>query len=250
MLGDRREQLTQLRRHVRLVQRQAASVVLGRDRDVVLEAVGGLRRLAAVRALERAPGCARRRCARRPRASPYPVRRRGSPPSRRRFASRARASRRRQEDAACFARVLRHAWGLPPWWRHLSGFRSDVYWWEPDGRVARSSPGDGIYFMACVHPDGHHTVFWGGSEGRPRLWIADGSSAPEALTDNRRSARFPAYSADGRTLQPRPICGPGWSASHRALDARGARGSRARNGVVTFDVSHTLERTRCPSRPI
>ena len=89
---------------------------------------------------------------------------------------------------------------LPPWWRHLTGFRSDVYWWEPDGRVARISPGDGIYFMACIHPDGHHTVFWGGSEGRPRLWIADGSSAPEALTDDRRSARFPAYSADGRTL--------------------------------------------------
>jgi TolB protein len=89
---------------------------------------------------------------------------------------------------------------LPPWWRHLSGFRSDVYWWEPDGRVARISPGDGIYFMACVHPDGHHAVFWGGSEGRPRLWIADGSSVLEALTDSRRSARFPAYSADGRTL--------------------------------------------------
>jgi TolB protein len=89
---------------------------------------------------------------------------------------------------------------LPPWWRHLSSFRSDVYWWEPDGRVSRISPGDGIYFMACVHPDGDHTVFWGGSEHRPRLWIADGAGAVEAITDGRRSARYPAYSADGGTL--------------------------------------------------
>ena len=116
---------------------------------------------------------------------------------------------------------------LPPWWRHLTGFRSDVYWWEPDGRVARISPGDGIYFMACIHPDGHHTVFWGGSEGRPRLWIADGSSAPEALTDDRRSARFPAYSADGRTLA--------YSAStHPSETVRRLR----RDSTATGPVSH------------
>jgi TolB protein len=85
-------------------------------------------------------------------------------------------------------------------WRHLDRFRADVYWWEPDGRVARVSPGDGVYFMACIHPDGGHTVFWGGSQGRPRLWMADGSGTMESLTDGRRSARFPAFSADGRTL--------------------------------------------------
>src|SRR3954464_9574814 len=40
----------------------------------------------------------------------------------------------------------------------ISNFTSDVYWWEPDGRVVRLSPGDGIYSMACVHPDGDHAV--------------------------------------------------------------------------------------------
>src|SRR5689334_842701 len=83
---------------------------------------------------------------------------------------------------------------------YLTRFRSDVFWWEPDGRVVRASPGDGIYFMSCVHPDGDHVVFWGGTEGRPRIWIADGTGAFDAVTDGTRSARFPAYSLDGRFL--------------------------------------------------
>jgi Tol biopolymer transport system component len=82
----------------------------------------------------------------------------------------------------------------------LNRFRSDVFWWEPDGRVIRVSPGDGIYFMACIHPDGGHVVFWGGTGGRPRIWIADGAGGFDALTDGTRSARFPAYSVDGRSL--------------------------------------------------
>jgi Tol biopolymer transport system component len=83
---------------------------------------------------------------------------------------------------------------------HLTSIRSDVFWWEPDGRVVRVSTGDGIYYMACIHPDGDHVVFWGGSTGRPRLWIADGTGSVDSLTDGSRSARFPAYSADGRSL--------------------------------------------------
>jgi Tol biopolymer transport system component len=82
----------------------------------------------------------------------------------------------------------------------LNGFRSDVYWWEPDGRVVRVSPGDGIYLMACIHPDGGHVVLWGGTRGRPRLWVADGAGGFDALTDGTRSARFPAYSVNGRLL--------------------------------------------------
>src|SRR5215510_606423 len=74
---------------------------------------------------------------------------------------------------------------------HLTSFRSDIFWWEPDGRVVRVSPGDGIYFMACIHPDGDHVVFWGGSTGRPRLWIADGAGSVDPLTDRSRSVRFP-----------------------------------------------------------
>lgn len=90
--------------------------------------------------------------------------------------------------------------GTPARPPHLTRFFSDVFWWEPDGRVVRVSPGDGIYCMACIHPDGDHVVFWGGSTGRPRLWIADASGSAAPLTDGIRSARFPAYSADGRSL--------------------------------------------------
>ncbi len=62
------------------------------------------------------------------------------------------------------------------------------------------SPGDGLYFMSCVHPDGGHAVFWGGSSGRPRLWSADGDGGLDALTGGRSSARYPAFSLDGSTL--------------------------------------------------
>src|SRR3954454_21678862 len=45
----------------------------------------------------------------------------------------------------------------------IQNFSSDVYWCEPYGRVVRLSSGDGIYAMACMHPDGGPAVFWGGS---------------------------------------------------------------------------------------
>ncbi len=82
----------------------------------------------------------------------------------------------------------------------ISDFTSDVYWWEPDGRVLRLSPGDGIYSMACVHPSGDHAVFWGGATGRPRLWAADADGRIDVLTDGRSSARYPAYDLGGRVL--------------------------------------------------
>lgn len=82
----------------------------------------------------------------------------------------------------------------------IRNFKSDVYWWEPDGRVVRLSRGDGIYSMACVHPSGSHAVFWGGAEGRPRLWIADGKGGLDAITSDQASARYPAYDLGGRFL--------------------------------------------------
>ena len=32
-------------------------------------------------------------------------------------------------------------------------FYTDVYAWYPDSRVKKISPGDGIYFQPCIHPD-------------------------------------------------------------------------------------------------
>ena len=80
----------------------------------------------------------------------------------------------------------------------IRNFKSDVYWWEPDGRVIRLSPGDGIYCMACVHPSGSHAAFWGAASGRPRLWVADGGGGLEAITSGRFSARYPSYDLQGR----------------------------------------------------
>jgi dipeptidyl aminopeptidase/acylaminoacyl peptidase len=51
--------------------------------------------------------------------------------------------------------------------------------------------------MACIHPDGTHAVFWGGSAGRPRLWLADGHNAAEPITAPEVSARYPAFGLTG-----------------------------------------------------
>jgi hypothetical protein len=44
-------------------------------------------------------------------------------------------------------------------------FYTDVYAWYPDGDIKKISPGDGIYFQPCIHPDGTHVVFYGNSTG-------------------------------------------------------------------------------------
>lgn len=82
----------------------------------------------------------------------------------------------------------------------MRGLNADVYWSEPDGHVRRMSPGDGLYYMACIHPSGTHAVCWGGAAGRPRLWIGDGSGAFDAITEGRFSARYPAFNANGDVL--------------------------------------------------
>jgi len=82
----------------------------------------------------------------------------------------------------------------------MPGFDADVYWLEPDGRVTTMSPGNGLYYMACIHPSGTHAVCWGGPTGRPRLWSGDGTGAFDAITDAAFSARYPAFSANGQVL--------------------------------------------------
>jgi len=44
-------------------------------------------------------------------------------------------------------------------------FYTDVYAWYPDGEVKKISPGDGIYFQPCIHPEGTHVVYYGNSIG-------------------------------------------------------------------------------------
>jgi TolB protein len=80
-------------------------------------------------------------------------------------------------------------------------FRADVYAWFPSGRVARVSPGDGIYYQACVHPAGTHVVYSGGRSGTPRILqtnLKTGNTS--ALTPKDVSARHPVYSPDGSQI--------------------------------------------------
>jgi hypothetical protein len=46
-----------------------------------------------------------------------------------------------------------------------SQFYADVYAWYPDGEVKKISPGDGIYFQPCIHPEGKHVVYYVNSIG-------------------------------------------------------------------------------------
>jgi len=79
--------------------------------------------------------------------------------------------------------------------------RRAIFAWFPDGRVERVSPADGIYYQACVHPDGIDAIFFGASSGAPRLWrvtFATGELTP--LTDADAGARHPVYSWDGQKI--------------------------------------------------
>lgn len=46
-------------------------------------------------------------------------------------------------------------------------FYTDVYAWYPDGEIKKISPGNGIYFQPCIHPEGTHAVYYGNSSGPP-----------------------------------------------------------------------------------
>lgn len=74
----------------------------------------------------------------------------------------------------------------------------DTYVWFPDGTVRRMSPADGFYVQACIHPEGHEAIFWGGPEGPPRIWHYDFlSGALRPLTPPEYGCMHPSYSWDG-----------------------------------------------------
>jgi len=80
-------------------------------------------------------------------------------------------------------------------------FYTDVYAWYPDGTIKRISPGDGIYFQPCIHPEGTHVVYYGNSSGPPRVWVADlrtGEAA--AITPPDSNARHPVFDWDGERI--------------------------------------------------
>ena len=52
-------------------------------------------------------------------------------------------------------------------------FEKHVYAWFPDNTVRRLSPAPGFFVQPCVDPEGKGAVFWGGAEGRPRIWFHD-----------------------------------------------------------------------------
>ncbi len=80
-------------------------------------------------------------------------------------------------------------------------FYTDVYAWYPDGAVKRVSPGDGIYFQPCIHPEGTQVVYYGNSSGPPRVWVADLQTGNTvALTPPESNARHPVFDWRGERI--------------------------------------------------
>jgi Tol biopolymer transport system component len=80
-------------------------------------------------------------------------------------------------------------------------FSVDVFAWFPDGKVIKSSPGDGIYFQACVHPSGTSVIYAGNKSGPVRVWKTSFSdNQPTALTPATSASQHPSYSWDGRQI--------------------------------------------------
>ncbi len=80
-------------------------------------------------------------------------------------------------------------------------FYTDVYAWYPDGKIKKISPGNGIYFQPCIHPEGTHVVYYGNSSGPPRVWKADLSTGETAaLTPSETNARHPVFDWKGERI--------------------------------------------------
>lgn len=80
-------------------------------------------------------------------------------------------------------------------------FYTDVYAWYPDGKIKKISPGDGIYFQPCIHPEGTHVVYYGNSSGPPCIWKANLITGEiVALTSSDSNARHPVFDWEGRQI--------------------------------------------------
>jgi Tol biopolymer transport system component len=75
-----------------------------------------------------------------------------------------------------------------------------VYAWLSDNVVRRLSP-PGLFVQACVHPEGKGAVFWGGSEGRPRVWFFDfAAGTANPITRPDVGSVEPSFDWQGRRL--------------------------------------------------
>lgn len=78
---------------------------------------------------------------------------------------------------------------------------SDVWRWEPGGKLQRLTTTEQGAFEPAVSPDGRSVAFVSTRDGNPELYVmgADGS-APRRLTDWRRDDIAPMWSSDGKRL--------------------------------------------------
>lgn len=53
------------------------------------------------------------------------------------------------------------------------GKKAAIYAWFPSGNVIQISPSKGIFYQACVHPEGTHVLCSGNTTGAPHIWKAD-----------------------------------------------------------------------------
>ncbi len=80
-------------------------------------------------------------------------------------------------------------------------FPNHVHVWFPDGVVRPMAPGPGMFLQPCIHPDGTGAVFWGGSEGRPRVWFFEFATAKtRPLTPPDVGSIEPSFDWQGRRL--------------------------------------------------
>ena len=79
--------------------------------------------------------------------------------------------------------------------------RVEIRVWSPDGTVRRVSPDVGVYYQACVHPEGTSVIFSGSDGGPPRVWRAELPSGDvRALTPADKAAFLATYSWDGSSI--------------------------------------------------
>src|SRR6516225_12450715 len=75
-----------------------------------------------------------------------------------------------------------------------------VYVWLPDGTSRRLSPASGFFLQPCVRPDGKAAVFWGGTEGPPRVWLSEFASNARPITPLGVGSVEPTFDWQGRRI--------------------------------------------------
>lgn len=82
------------------------------------------------------------------------------------------------------------------------GITSSVFVWHPNGDVIQASPkGPGMFYQACIHPQGEAVIFSGNTSGGPRIWKRNlSTNTLTALTRPNTASLHGVYSWDGRSI--------------------------------------------------